>query len=64
MSQVDSELCAQLTGMLLELDITTIQNLLKEPDLLKQAVFKAKQEYIKYTQVCIYRMRYVLVYIV
>ncbi|RZF44038.1 hypothetical protein LSTR_LSTR015589 [Laodelphax striatellus] len=48
-SQIDSELCAQLTGMLLELDYATIQSLIDDPLHLKQAVRRAKQEYIKFT---------------
>lgn len=50
-SQVDSELCAQLTGMLLELDVSVIQNLISDTVALNKAVLKAKQEYIKYSQV-------------
>lgn len=49
-SQVDSELCAQLTGMLLELDVSVIQHLISDTDALREAVLKAKQEYIKYSQ--------------
>lgn len=49
-SQVDSELCAQLTGMLLELDVSVIQHLISDIDALREAVLKAKQEYIKYSQ--------------
>lgn len=49
-SQVDSELCAQLTGMLLELDVSVIQHLISDTDALHKAVLKAKQEYIRYSQ--------------
>ena len=50
-SQVDSELCAQLTGMLLELDVSVIQHLISDTNALREAVLKAKQEYIRYSQV-------------
>lgn len=50
-SEVDSELCAQITGMLLELSVSDILNLLSDSESLIQAVKKAKEEYLKFVQV-------------
>lgn len=46
----DSQLCAQITGMMLELDITTLKHLIDNPKELHVAVSKAREEYMKYTQ--------------
>ncbi|KAL1117354.1 hypothetical protein AAG570_004680, partial [Ranatra chinensis] len=47
-SLCETELCAQITGMLLELDTATIKLLLDNQDLLQEAVEKAKNEFIAY----------------
>ncbi|XP_049815004.1 uncharacterized protein LOC126262403 isoform X2 [Schistocerca nitens] len=49
-ASVETELCAQVTGMLLELDFKTVEFLLNEPDALTAAVKKARNEYLLYTQ--------------
>lgn len=46
----DSQLCAQITGMMLELDLTTLKHLIDNPKELHVAVSKAREEYMKYTQ--------------
>lgn len=49
-SILESELCAQVTGMLLELPIPTITQLLNNEEALNEAVIKARGEYLKYIQ--------------
>lgn len=49
-ASVETELCAQVTGMLLELDFKTVESLLNEPDALTAAIKKARNEYLLYTQ--------------
>lgn len=52
MSIIDTSLCAQVTGMLLDLDILSICHLLCDFKALERAVFKAKEEYLKFKKVC------------
>lgn len=52
MSIIDTSLCAQVTGMLLDLDILSICHLLYDFKALERAVFKAKEEYLKFKKVC------------
>lgn len=47
-SEIEQELCAQVTGMLLELPVSSLTQLLKNQEALKEAVIKAKKEYLKY----------------
>ncbi|XP_045604057.1 polyadenylate-binding protein 4 [Procambarus clarkii] len=49
-SMLESELCAQITGMLLELPIPTITQLLQDERALNEAINKARSEYLKYIQ--------------
>lgn len=48
-SDIESDLCAKITGMLLELDANTIKQLLSDEEQLCKAVVKAKREYVEYT---------------
>uniref|UniRef100_T1IF76 PABC domain-containing protein n=1 Tax=Rhodnius prolixus TaxID=13249 RepID=T1IF76_RHOPR len=48
-SDIESDLCAKITGMLLELDTNTIKQLLGDEELLCKAIIKAKKEYVEYT---------------
>ena len=50
-SRLDSELCAQLTGMLLEMPPLRLARLLRDDCQLRQAVSVARAEYIRYTRV-------------
>nr|XP_027213587.1 uncharacterized protein LOC113806634 isoform X1 [Penaeus vannamei]XP_027213588.1 uncharacterized protein LOC113806634 isoform X1 [Penaeus vannamei] len=50
-SEIEQELCAQVTGMLLELPVSSLTQLLKNQEALKEAVIKAKKEYLKYITV-------------
>ncbi|XP_047498833.1 uncharacterized protein LOC125045555 isoform X1 [Penaeus chinensis] len=47
-SEIEQELCAQVTGMLLELPVSSLTQLLKNQEALKEAVMKAKREYLKF----------------
>lgn len=47
-SEIEQELCAQVTGMLLELPVSSLTQLLKNREALKEAVMKAKGEYLKF----------------
>ncbi|XP_071534296.1 uncharacterized protein [Panulirus ornatus] len=49
-SALEQELCAQITGMLLELPVLTLTQLLNDDRALKEAVNKARGEYMKYIQ--------------
>ncbi|XP_066977588.1 uncharacterized protein [Macrobrachium rosenbergii] len=49
-SSVEHELCAQVTGMLLELPVSVISQLINDEAALKEAVTKARQEYIRFSQ--------------
>ncbi|KAK3869385.1 hypothetical protein Pcinc_025301 [Petrolisthes cinctipes] len=48
---LEQELCAQVTGMLLELPGSTLTHLLSHPPSLSQAVAKARAEYMAYIKV-------------
>ncbi|KAK9496860.1 hypothetical protein O3M35_012918 [Rhynocoris fuscipes] len=48
-SEIESDLCAKITGMLLELDTNTIKELINDEQLLSKAIVKAKKEYVEYT---------------
>lgn len=49
-SQVEQELCAQVTGMLLELPIPSVTQLLADRELLAEAVTKSREEYLNFIQ--------------
>ncbi|XP_042231115.1 uncharacterized protein LOC121872430 isoform X5 [Homarus americanus] len=49
-SVLESELCAQVTGMLLELPIPTVTRLLSDVEALKEAVNKARNEYLRFVK--------------
>lgn len=49
-ASIDSELCAQITGMLLELDVPVIEELISDPNKLTTVALQAKAEYIKFTK--------------
>lgn len=55
-SDIESDLCAKITGMLLELDTNTIKQLLGDEELLCKAIIKAKKEYVEYTNVSLFYM--------
>ncbi|KAF0288387.1 Polyadenylate-binding protein, cytoplasmic and nuclear [Amphibalanus amphitrite] len=48
-SRLDSELCAQLSGMLLEMPPLRLARLLQDEGRLREAVATARAEYLRYT---------------
>ncbi|KAK8405512.1 hypothetical protein O3P69_001815 [Scylla paramamosain] len=49
-SQLEQELCAQVTGMLLELPVSSVTRLLSDRNLLMEAVKKSREEYLNFIQ--------------
>lgn len=49
-SQLEQELCAQVTGMLLELPVSSVTQLLTDRNLLMAAVKKSREEYLNFIQ--------------
>ncbi|XP_076029706.1 uncharacterized protein LOC143018281 isoform X2 [Oratosquilla oratoria] len=49
-ADIDQELCAQLTGMLLELPLSSLASLLTNRDELQKAARKARTEYLRFIQ--------------
>ncbi|XP_068217055.1 uncharacterized protein [Palaemon carinicauda] len=49
-SSIEHELCAQVTGMLLELPVSVVSQLLDDEAALKEAVTRARREYVRFSQ--------------
>lgn len=47
--KIEPEICAKITGMLMELDTSTIKKLLTDEQLLQKAIDKSKKEFLEHT---------------